>query len=66
MSDQGQTYLPHNCHAWNTIHYCSQPDARYEKCGYCGQILYFRYRSTWKQILSVFGIRPYGLEEGSL
>lgn len=47
-----QTYLPHNCNAWNTIHYCSQgePYARYSKCGYCGRILWFRFDSLLMRI----------------
>jgi hypothetical protein len=54
-----QAYPEHDCHAWNTIHYHSSPEALYDVCGVCKKVLYFRYRSTWAQILSVFGVRPW-------
>lgn len=58
MSEQAQTYLPHDCFAWNIRHYHSQPDAQYQSCGYCKRILYFRYRSFWRNFLILFGIEP--------
>ena len=64
MADQpAAAYPPHDCTAWNTVHYCSQGDtsegdprfrARYEMCGVCGRILRFRFSSVWMRMKNLW------------
>lgn len=51
---QASTYHPHECDSWQTLHYCNQKELNYQKCGYCGHIVRFRYKSFWRRLKSVF------------
>lgn len=53
-----RAYPEHNCFMWSVQRYYSNRLATYAKCGICGLITGFRWRSRWHRLRSLFTDAP--------